>query len=124
MNDKSDPFDGPQLQDTEYAAADMSRSNFNGVNLTEAKFYAVLSKARFVRSKLEGASFDDVNLHGARFHNVNLSGSTFDDINLSEAEFNYLNLSGTKITNANLEGMTINGILVTELLAAYEREQS
>lgn len=60
------------------------------------------------------AVFDDVNLGDARFHNVNLSGARFDDVNLS----------GVAIANANYTGMTIDGILVTELLAAYRRGEA
>jgi uncharacterized protein YjbI with pentapeptide repeats len=57
------------------------------------------------------AVFDDVNLGRARFQNVNLSGARFDDINFSGAE----------ITHANYTGMKIDGVLVTDLLAAYRR---
>jgi len=55
------------------------------------------------------AVFDDVNLGESRFHNVNLSGARFDDINFS----------GVEITHANYAGMKIDGVLVTDLLAAY-----
>ena len=58
---------------------------------------------------LGGASFDDVNLSEANFHNINLAHARFDDVNLTQVE----------ITNANLAGMTIDGILVTDLLRAY-----
>jgi hypothetical protein len=30
-----------------------------------------------------------------------------------------VNLSGVEISDANMEGMRINGVLVTEMLAAY-----
>jgi len=88
MTDQNNPFDGPQLQDVEYARADMSRSQFNGVNL---------------------------------FKNINLFGATFSDVNLSGASFGNLNLSDTSITNANYTGMTIEGVLVSDLLACYEK---
>jgi len=71
---------------------------------------ANLSGATFRDVRLAGACFDDVNLSGAHFHNINLSNTRFDDVNWSHVA----------ITNACLHGMTINGILVTDLLAAYK----
>jgi uncharacterized protein YjbI with pentapeptide repeats len=78
---------------------------------------------------LAGSSFTNINLSGARFHDVNLSGATIDDVNLSGWNVQDVNFSGLKITNADLsnaaiahcliEGMTIDGIKVTDLLAAY-----
>lgn len=70
-----------------------------------------LTDSTFTNVCLGNAVFDDVNLSKARFHNINMSGTTFDDINFS----------GAQITNANYEGMTIDGILVTELLKAYRQ---
>lgn len=111
MSNDQDPFNGPQLQGHSYSRADMSESNFDGVNLASSRFYAVLSDATFSDTNLVRASFDDVNLGAARFHNINLQCATFDNINFSNA----------RITNANLTGMTINGILVSDLLEAYQK---
>jgi uncharacterized protein YjbI with pentapeptide repeats len=58
---------------------------------------------------LASSVFDDVNLAGSTFTNVNLSGARFRDIDLSHVE----------IAESCVEGMRINGILVTEMLAAY-----
>ena len=73
--------------------------------------HAKLTESTFTDVCLGGSKFDDVNLGNATFHNINLKGARFDDVNFSHAA----------IINANLEGMTINGILVTEMLAAYGR---
>lgn len=108
------PFDGPQLQDGEFARADMRNTRFDGVNLAGAYFFAVLTDARFTDTNLARADFDDVNLSGARLHNINLS----------EASFDNLNLSNCAITNANLEGMTIDGVLVSDLFAAWKASRS
>jgi uncharacterized protein YjbI with pentapeptide repeats len=94
------PFTGPQLQNTHHECADLASSHFDGVNLADAKFFAVLTNARF--------------------NDTNLLGATFDDVNISRASFNNITFQNTIITAANLTGMKINGILVTDLLAAYE----
>jgi len=164
MSTQENPFTGPQLQNAEYAKADMSGSHFNGVNLAKSTFYAVLTEAEFRDTNLSGAKFDDVNLSNAQFNNINLSGGSFGflnlsdtaitdatmtdaafrDTNLSGARFNDvdlskahirdtdfsggsfsdLNLSNTAITDSKLDGMTIDGILVTELFAAYEASKA
>nr|WP_245279868.1 pentapeptide repeat-containing protein [Rhizobium leguminosarum] len=40
----------------------MSGTNFYGVNLADAQFYAVLTKAKFTDSNLTEAVFDDISL--------------------------------------------------------------
>jgi uncharacterized protein YjbI with pentapeptide repeats len=63
---------------------------------------------------------DDVNLAGASFNNVNLAQARFTDINLSGAFFDNINFTNAVIgKNCNVTGMTIAGIAVEELLAAY-----
>jgi uncharacterized protein YjbI with pentapeptide repeats len=70
------------------------------------------SKSRFV--------VDDVNLAGASFNNVNLAQARFTDINFSGAYFDNIDFTSAVIgKNWNVTGMTIAGIAVEELLAAY-----
>jgi hypothetical protein len=72
-------------------------------------------------AKLTGSTFRDVCLGGAVFEDVNLGDARFRDVNLSGARFDDVNLSRVEITNANYAGMTIDGISVSELLAAHRR---
>jgi uncharacterized protein YjbI with pentapeptide repeats len=79
---------------------------------------------------LSGSSFTDVNLSGASFKNVNFAGALFEDANLSGWCVRNANFAGLKINNADLRGasivdsltagMTIDGIAVTDLMAAYK----
>jgi uncharacterized protein YjbI with pentapeptide repeats len=72
---------------------------------------------------------DDADLSGSTFTNVRLFRAKFHDVNLAEGAISNANLSGLRISNANLagasivdsatNGMTINGIAVSDLLAAY-----
>jgi len=59
---------------------------------------------------LAGSTFDDVNLSAASFANVNLTAARFRDVNMTDVS----------IDQANLTGMTIRGVLVDDLFAAYE----
>jgi uncharacterized protein YjbI with pentapeptide repeats len=80
-------------------------------------------------ANMSGSSFNDVNLSDATFNDVNLAGATIDNVNMSGCHMRNVNLSGLQISGANLtdasivesvtDGMTIDGIAVSELLAAY-----
>jgi hypothetical protein len=93
-----------------------------------------LSGSVFDDVNLSGTTVENVNLSGCSFHNVNLSGASFDDLNMSGWRVHDVNLAGLKIDKANLagasithgrmEGMTIDGILLSELLAAYHAGKS
>jgi hypothetical protein len=69
---------------------------------------------------LADSRFSDAKLTKAHFNDVNLQGSTFTKTNLGGARLVDVNLAGVTIQDANLTGMTINGILVTDLIRAFE----
>ena len=83
------------------------------------------------KCNLSGSKFDDVNLQGTLFNNINLSESTFTDINLtgtqvenvnaSNVTFHCVKFEGAAIDRCLLDGMTIDGVLVTDLIAAYKK---
>lgn len=79
-----------------------------------------LENARISDSHAMGAVFDDCDARRLTFENVNLAGARFHDVNLSDATIESANLTGLTITRATLDGMTINGILVTDLLDAWD----
>jgi uncharacterized protein YjbI with pentapeptide repeats len=74
------------------------------------------AKSRFVVDdmNLAGASFNNVNLGRARFTDINLSGACFDNINFTDAVIG---------ENCNFAGMSIAGIPVKDLLAAYKERK-
>ncbi|QQL51405.1 pentapeptide repeat-containing protein [Mucilaginibacter ginkgonis] len=54
-----------------------------------------------------------------KFEDCNLNNSTMSDCYLGSFTITNCNLTNAKIEDCNLAGMTINGILVSDLLAAY-----
>lgn len=126
MSENSDgnPFNGPQMQNAHYQRADMTGTNFDGVNLHAARFFAVMTTAKFTDTNLGDADFDDVNLKAARFHNVNLSDARITYANLSDLKISDVNLANAEISNADLTGMRINGVLVKDLFDAYETSKA
>jgi uncharacterized protein YjbI with pentapeptide repeats len=117
----TNPFTGPQLQNVHHQRADMAGTYFDGVNLADAKFFAVLTGATFTDTNLQGASFDDVNLSNVSFNNITFQNTTITAANMSAMKISGVTLENTDIQDANLTGMKINGILVTDLLAAYDQ---
>jgi uncharacterized protein YjbI with pentapeptide repeats len=75
----------------------------------------------FENQSLASAQFNDVDLRAARFDNVCLAESTFNNIDLSAARFSGVNLKNVAIKYAAMDGMTIDGVLVTDLFAAFEQ---
>jgi uncharacterized protein YjbI with pentapeptide repeats len=68
------------------------------------------------RKRLE---VNDADLSASSFTNVKLADATFDDINFSNTTIHNANLSHVSIAESCTEGMTIDGVLVSELQAAY-----
>ena len=78
---------------------------------------------------LAGSSFVDVNLSKASFDDINFSGAEIQNANMSDWMVQDANLKGLKIRNSDLreaaishcltEGMTVDGIAVSEMMAAY-----
>ena len=64
------------------------------------------------------------NLVGCAFDDLNMSGWTIHDANLSGVRIEKANLGGASIVNSRLQGMMIDGIEVTDLLAAWQERNS
>jgi uncharacterized protein YjbI with pentapeptide repeats len=87
------------------------------------KLHQFAEPLEVTRSRLVESIFNDVNLAGTTFENVNLSNARIHDVKLSHLVIDNANLSHASIAESCLHGMTINGILVTDLLAAYSAQQ-
>jgi uncharacterized protein YjbI with pentapeptide repeats len=107
-------------------------SVFRDVNLAESEFENVnMSKARLHDINLSDVSISAANLGGAHFKHLgpapDASGKqerqkaiTFEEAMLCNSTFKKVDLSNVKIIDCNLQGMTIDGVLVTDLIAAYK----
>jgi uncharacterized protein YjbI with pentapeptide repeats len=124
------------------AEAGRDRLEIDTMYLCGSRFTRVSLKDSVIAdSVLGGVRLDDVNMREAVFENVDLSDSTFHDIDLSdstidnaslrrlavtgadltEAHLKDVNLRGARIEESNLEAMTIDGILVSDLLAKWRQ---
>jgi len=114
-------------------------------NLTGSRFEDVcLVEAEFVNVNLAGATLHDINmsditvsaaqLGGARFMHIGPPPDedgkqerqrpvTFEEMTLCDSIFRGVDLTNVKIVECDVAGMTIDGVLVSDLLAAYENQQ-
>jgi uncharacterized protein YjbI with pentapeptide repeats len=120
------------ISDSEFHDVNLSRAVFNDVNLSGVVFDDVnLAHARIHNVNLSDAQISAVNLGGTVFKHLGppldpdgrqqrQRPVTFEEATLCDSTFRNVDLSHVTIVDCNLQGMTINGILVAELLKAYE----
>jgi len=115
--------------------ADLGGSSFHDVNLAGAQFDDVnLSGAVIHNVNLSDISVSAVQIGGAKLRYVGLPPDrpdqqsrqrpvSFEEATLCDSTFHKVDLSNVRITECNIEGMTIDGMLVTDLIAAYKRQK-
>jgi uncharacterized protein YjbI with pentapeptide repeats len=81
--------------------------------------HANISGSQFHNVNLSAADFDDVNLSNTRFHNVNLSDIKVSAVQIGGASFKH----NVKIIDCNIQGMTIDGVLVSDLLKEHKKRK-
>jgi uncharacterized protein YjbI with pentapeptide repeats len=109
-----------------------------------------VSGSRFRHVNMSGNVFEDVDFSGAKFFNINLRGADIGAVDFGGASFSCMNTGedrerrpvvfnsielddctiqnsffrNTKIINCDLTGMTIDGVLVTDMVKAYKMANS
>jgi len=113
--------------------ANIPDSVFRDVNLSGSEFENVnMSGTRMHDINLSDISISAANLGGAHFKHIGSAPGqdgkqerqkpvTFEEAMLCDSTFKKVDLSGVKISECNLKGMTIDGVLVTDLVAAYKK---
>jgi uncharacterized protein YjbI with pentapeptide repeats len=113
--------------------ADISGSEFHDVNLAGADFNNVnMSKAKFHDINFSDVTFTAAQIGGTLFKHIGLppckTGKqgrqrpvTFEEAMLCDSTFRKVDMSNVKIIDCNIKGMTIDGILVTDMIKAYRK---
>ena len=116
--------------------ANLSGSRFHDVNLADAEFDDVnMSRVRFHNINMSDISVTAVQIGGAKFKHIGLPPDkcdkqerqrpvTFEEMTLCDSTFKKVNLSNVKFTDCDISGMTIDGILVTDMLNAYKKKEN
>jgi uncharacterized protein YjbI with pentapeptide repeats len=115
--------------------ADLAGSVFRDVNLGGATFENVnLGRARMHDVNLSDLDLSAAQIGGARFRHIGpppdkegrqarQRAVVFEEAMLCDSTFRKVDLSGVKIVDCKLEGMTIDGVLVSDLLAAWRAQK-
>jgi uncharacterized protein YjbI with pentapeptide repeats len=106
-------------------------SEFRNINMSGAVFEGIdLSGAKFFNINLRDAEIGAVDFGGASFSCMNTGEDhprkpvVFNSIELDDCTIQNSFFRNTKLVNCDLTGMTINRILVTDMLKAYEAATS
>jgi len=127
---------------SEFEDLNMRGARFRDVNLSGTEFFDVnLSEAKFDYINMSNASFRNMNLSDLQLHAVQMGGAKFthmgihpeadgtvpkqrpmgfEECDFNNSSFTRCDLSGANLSDCDLEGTRINGILVSDLLKAYE----
>ena len=115
--------------------ADISGSTFTDVNLSGAVFDNVnMSGVRLHNINLSDLDVSCAQIGGSTFRCVgpppDKDGKqerqrpvTFDNAMLCDSLFRNVDMSNAKLVDCNLDGMTIDGVLVGDLVAAYNNQE-
>ena len=113
--------------------ANLAGSLFRDVNLAGADFDdANLSNARFHNVNLSNVTFTAAQMGGAAFKHIgpppDKEGKQerqrpvrFEEMMLCDSTFRKVDLSNVRINDCDLTGMTIDGVPVSEMIAAYQK---
>lgn len=116
------------LRKTEFVNADLAESDFNFTNMWKSEFVNVgLDESVFSCISLNNAYFEFASLGGTKFCNTVLGWDgeqkpiSFTACNLEGCVIKNSNLAKMEITECNIAGMKIDGILVEDLIKAYNK---
>jgi uncharacterized protein YjbI with pentapeptide repeats len=125
----------PTITDGRHRAecVDISGSEFHTVKLAEAAFNDVdLSKATLHNINLSDIRVTAAQIGGATFKHIGPPPDKdgrqdrqrpvlFEEAMLCDSTFRKVDMSNVRIIDCQIQGMTIDGILVTDLLDAYKK---
>jgi uncharacterized protein YjbI with pentapeptide repeats len=110
------------ISGSQFHDVNLSEADFNDVNLSEAKFHNInLGDIRVSAAHMGGAKFKHIGPpHHKDGKQARQRPVTFEEAMLCDSIFRNVDMSGVKIINCNLEGMTIDGVLITDLLREHK----
>jgi uncharacterized protein YjbI with pentapeptide repeats len=82
---------------------------------------AIIDDSKFLNVGMARVEFDNVNLSDASFNNINMSRVSFHGINFDGAKFTAVGFTNVTIDDCELAGLKIRGILVTDMMDAYNK---
>ncbi len=100
----------------------MSRSEFNGVNLSASRFHDVnFSDFNFAAAQIGGTTFKHIGPPDGSPEQQR--PVTFEEGTLRDSVFRKVDMSNVKLSDCNIQGMTIDGVLMSDLLDAFKQNK-
>lgn len=115
---KHDSIPGSEFEDLNLAGA-----KFTNINLSKARFHDInFSDVTVTAAQMGGVTFKHIGPHprpdGTQERQRPV---TFEEAMLCDSIFRGVDMSNVQIVDCDVTGMTINGILVTDLLAEWQK---
>ena len=82
---------------------------------------SIIDDSKFINVGMSRVEFDDVCMEDATFNNINMQRATIHYVNMKGSRISDCHLVNVEVTGGEIDGMKIHGILVTEMIAAYEQ---
>ena len=125
---KAEPKDDSSVQSiagSKFHDTNMERSDFNNVNLSNTTFNNInMSDINISAAQMGGAKFKHIGPPPDKDGKQERQRPvTFEEMMLCDSTFLRVDMSNVKISECNTDGMTINGILVSDLLSAYNKKK-
>ena len=114
------------LASSRFHDVNLAGSDFDNVNLSNTRFHNVnLSNITVIAAQMGGAVFKHVGRPPDKDGKQQRQRPVkFEEMMLCDSVFQKVDLSNVRVADCDLTGMTINGFLVTELIAAYQKQQT
>jgi len=112
--------------------ADIAQSEFEELDMSGSRFTNInLSKSRFQNINFSDVFFGAAQIGGTLFKHIgpppDKDGKqerqrpvTFEEMMLCDSKFIKVDMSNVEIIDCNIQGMKIDGILITDMIAAYK----
>ena len=113
---KHDDIAGSQFEDLNMAGV-----RFENINLSGARFHDInFSDVEFFAAQIGGTRFKHIGPPPDRDPHARQRPVTFEEGTLCDSLFRAMDLSNVQIVDCNVTGMSIDGVLLTDLLRAWQ----
>jgi uncharacterized protein YjbI with pentapeptide repeats len=118
MTVKHDNIAGSEFEDL-----NMAGTQFTNINLSGSRFHDInFSDVHFTAAQIGGTTFKHIGLPPDKDGKQDRQRPvTFEEGMLCDSVFRKMDLTNVKITDCDVTGMTIDGILVTNLLKEWKK---
>jgi uncharacterized protein YjbI with pentapeptide repeats len=114
------------IPDSEFEDLNMADAQFTNINLSKARFHDInFSDAEFMGANMGGATFKHIGpMPDKDGKQARQRPVTFEEAMLCDSVFHNVDMTNVSIVDCDMAGMTIDGILVTDLLAAWKNRKT